>query len=112
MLALVDEHQELMKTRGEIDPHRPIFENSKGQPWSKGFGASWRKEMINLKLHALQPRLTFHGFRTTNATLIATSIAQSPNLYGGIEHVRAMLGHLSKSMSEHYARRAAPRRNI
>lgn len=106
MLAMVDEHRELMRKRGIIDPDRPIFENSRGQPWGSGFGASWSKELVRLKLHAVEPRLTFHGFRTTNATLIASAVAKSEELYGGIERVRSMLGHLSKRMAEHYARRA------
>ncbi|SER50779.1 hypothetical protein SAMN04490244_101300 [Tranquillimonas rosea] len=106
MLAMVEEHRELMKKRGIIDPDAPIFENSRGKPWGSGFGASWSKELTRLKLHVVEPRLTFHGLRTTNATLIASAVAKSPELYGGIERVRAMLGHLSKRMSEHYARRA------
>jgi len=33
--------------------------------------------------------LTFHGFRTTNARLIASAVARSEEPYGGIERVRA-----------------------
>lgn len=106
MLAMVEEHKALMKARGIIDPEAPIFETSRGRPWASGYGASWQKEMVRLKLHAVEPRLVFHGLRTTNATLIASAVAKSPELYGGIERVRAMLGHLSKRMSEHYARHA------
>jgi len=62
--------------------------------------------MERLKLNTVEPRLTFHGLRTTNATLVASAVAQSDNLYGGIERVKAMLRHLSERMSQHYARRA------
>ena len=95
-----------MRRRAIIDPERPIFSTSRGEPWASGFLASWGKEMVRLKLHTVEPSLTFHGFRTTNAMLIASAVARSPDLYGGIEHVRAQLGHLSEAMSKHYARRA------
>lgn len=106
VLAIVAEHVEAMRARAIIDPTRPILANSRGEPWGSGFGASWGKELIRLKLHTATPRLTFHGLRTTNATLIATAVAQSPDLYGSIERVRAQLGHLSPAMSAHYARQA------
>ena len=107
LLAMVQEHADLMKKRGRIDRDAPILENSRGTPWtSNGFNASWQKEMIRLKLHSLEPRLVFHGFRATQATIIATAVAKSPELFGSIERVKAMLGHLSTSMAEHYARRA------
>lgn len=106
VLALLEEHREWMRAQERIDPAVPILKNSRGLPWGSGFGASWTKEMTRLKLHAVEPRLVFHGLRTTNATLIANAVAKSPELYGGIERVQAMLGHLSKRMSEHYARHA------
>ena len=89
-----------------VDLKRPVLRNSLGKPWKTGFGASWRKEIIRLNLHEETPRLTYHGLRTTNATIIASAIAKSPEMFGGIEHVQSLLGHHSKAMSEHYARRA------
>jgi len=89
-----------------VDINRPILRTSRGTPWKTGFGASWRKEIIRLKLHKVEPRLTYHGLRTTNATIIASAIAKSPELFGGIERVQSLLGHHSKAMSAHYARRA------
>lgn len=35
-----------MRARAIIDPDRPIFETSRGQPWGSGFGASWAKELV------------------------------------------------------------------
>ncbi|MBE9636286.1 hypothetical protein IQ782_05485 [Salipiger pacificus] len=86
--------------------------NSRGKPWGKGFGASWTKELIRLKLrpHSVEEieaghfRPTFHGLRTTHATVIANTVARNPELFGGIQRVQAMLGHLSERMSKHYAR--------
>ncbi len=106
VLALVDAHTEEMRKAGRIDPTMPVLKNSRGAPWKSGFGATWSKELVRLKLHTVTPRLTFHGFRTTNATMIASAVAKSPTLYGGIDRVQSMLGHLSKRMSAHYARRA------
>ncbi|WP_370300991.1 tyrosine-type recombinase/integrase [Pseudooceanicola sp.] len=106
VLAIVEEHRKWMRSQNKIDPTVPVLRTSRNKPWSGGFGASWAKEMMRLKLHAVEPSLTFHGLRTTNATLIASAVAKSPDLYGGIERVKAMLGHLSKRMAEHYARHA------
>lgn len=106
ILAMLETHNEDMRRSNRIDPNLPILKTSRGTPWKTGFGASWSKEMARLKLHAHQPRLTFHGFRTTNATLIANAVAKNPELFGGLERVQAMLGHLSSRMSKHYARRA------
>ena len=106
VLAMVEEHQEWMRERNRVDPSLQILKSSRRAPWGSGFGASWKNELVRLKLHAVEPRLTFHGRRTTNATLIANAVAKSPELYGGIERVRSMFGHLSKRMSEHYARHA------
>jgi integrase len=106
ILAMVDTHNELMRQEGRIDPQVPVLKTSRGTPWKSGFGATWSKELERLELHNVEPSLTFHGFRTTNATMIASAVAKSPDLYGGIERVQSMLGHLSKRMSEHYARRA------
>jgi hypothetical protein len=100
MLAIVDEHRAEMKRRAIIDPERPIFENSRGDPWASGYGASWGKEMVRLKLHSREPRLVFHVLRTSNADLIASAVAKSPELFGSIERVKAQLGHLSRAMSE------------
>ena len=49
---------------------------------------------------------TFHGLRHTNATQIATAVARNPRVFGGIQRVKSMLGHLSEKMARHYARRA------
>jgi integrase len=106
ILALLDVHNDEMHNAGRIDPTVPILKTSRGAPWSSGFGASWAKELERLELHEVAPRLTFHGLRTTNATMVANAVAKSDAIHGGIAHVQAMMGHLSKAMSEHYARRA------
>lgn len=104
--GIVDDEWEWGKTRGLIDPRRPILRNSRNKAWGSGFGASWNKEMDRLELKGQTPRLTFHGLRTTNATLIASAVAQDPERFGGIERVQSLLGHHSRRMAEHYARRA------
>jgi Phage integrase family len=106
VLAMIDTHNEENRLAGRIDRETPVLKNSRGQPWGSGFGASWSKELVRLKLHTVSPRLTFHGFRTTNATMIASAVAKSPDLFGGFERVQSMLGHLSERMAKHYARRA------
>jgi integrase len=106
VLAIVDLHNEEMRIAGRIDPSIPVLKTSRGTPWATGFGASWARELVRLDLHKVVPRLTFHGFRTTNATLIGNAVAKSEVIFGGIERVKSMLGHLSDRMAEHYARRA------
>lgn len=106
LLAMLEEHKEWMRQEKRIDPSVPILKTTRGRPWGSGFGASWAKELERLKLHKVEPSLTFHGLRTTNATLIANAVAKSPDLYGGIDRVKSMLGHLSERMSAHYARHA------
>lgn len=85
---------------------RPVLRTSQNRPWGTGFGASWHKKLKRLKLNEVTPRLTFHGLRTTNATIIASAVASSPDKFGGIERVKSLLGHLSDDMAKHYARRA------
>lgn len=104
--GIVDDEWQWGIEQKVVDLKRPVLRNSRGQPWKTGFGASWRKEVIKLGLHNELPRLTYHGLRTTNATIIASAIAKSPEMFGGIEHVQSLLGHHSKAISEHYARRA------
>ncbi|WP_145953452.1 tyrosine-type recombinase/integrase [Oceaniglobus indicus] len=115
VLAIADTERATRRAAGVVDPRRPLLVNSLGEPWtSSGFAASWRKELIRLKLRPhrnedygpddFQP--TFHGLRRTSATLIATTVARNPDLFGGIGRVKSMLGHLSESMAAHYARRA------
>lgn len=103
---IVDDEWQWGKAQKVVDLKRPVLRNSRGQAWKSGFGASWRKEVIRLDLDKVTPRLTYHGLRTTNATIIASAIAKSPEMFGGIERVQSLLGHHSKAMSEHYARRA------
>ncbi|WP_425070689.1 tyrosine-type recombinase/integrase [Sagittula sp. S175] len=114
VLAILDIERAAKREAGIVNPRRPLLTTSRGTPWASGFGASWTKELIRLKLRperlddledgAFRP--TLHGLRTTNATLIATTVARKPELFGGIQRVKSMLGHLSESMSKHYARRA------
>lgn len=115
VLAILDMERAARRKAKIVDPRRPLLTNSRGQPWTaSGFGASWRKELIRLGLRPerndeLEPdafRPTFHGLRHTNATLIATTVARSPDAFGGIARVRSMLGHMSEAMARHYARRA------
>ena len=105
-LAVIEEERTWKRANGIVDPRSPLLRNSKGNPWASGFSASWTREMVRLKLHAIEPRLVFHGLRHTNATVIASAVAQNPGAFGGIERVKSMLGHLSDRMAEHYARRA------
>lgn len=115
VLAILETERTARRKAGIVDPRRPLLTSSRGEPWTaNGFGASWRTELIRLKLRPKRKALmaegdfvpTFHGLRTTNATNIATAVARNPDLFGGIQRVKAMLGHLSESMSKHYARRA------
>lgn len=103
---IVEDEWKWGKEQKIVDLNRPVLRNSFGKPWKSGFGASWNRELARLDLKAVKPRLTYHGLRTTNATIIASTIAKSPDLFGGIERVQSLLGHHSKAMSKHYARRA------
>lgn len=115
VLAIIETERALRRKAAIVDPKRPLLTNSRGRPWTpSGFGASWTKELIRLKLRpatvaeyaegAFQP--TFHGLRHTNATMIANAVARNPDLFGGIDRVKSMLGHLSDRMAKHYMRRA------
>lgn len=115
VLAIIETERAMRRKAAIVDPKRPLLTNSRGQPWTpSGFGASWTKELIRLKLRpdtvaeyadgAFQP--TFHGLRHTNATMIANAVARNPDLFGGIDRVKSMLGHLSDRMAKHYMRRA------
>jgi len=115
VLAIIETERAQRRKAAIVDPKRPLLTNSRGQPWTpSGFGASWTKELIRLKLRpdtvaeyaegAFQP--TFHGLRHTNATMIANAVARNPDLFGGIDRVKSMLGHLSDRMAKHYMRRA------
>ena len=113
--SILDMERASRRKAGVVDPRRPLLTSSRGRPWtSSGFGASWRTELIRLKLRpdrkdkyekgAFAP--TFHGLRHTNATQIVNAVARNPKVFGGIQRVKSMLGHLSKKMAKHYARRA------
>lgn len=104
--AMVDLHKEELRAANRVEPQVPILKTSRGCPWKSGFGASWQTELKRLRLHNVQPSLTYHGFRTTNATLVASAVAKSDTVFGGIDRVKSMLGHLSDRMAAHYARRA------
>lgn len=107
VLSVVDQVRAERRKRGMIDPNRPLLENSRGEPWGEGFGASWNKELKRLKLAGRTPPLTFKGLRVTNATMIADEAAKgSESAAEALSRVRAMLGHHSERMSAHYARRA------
>lgn len=114
-LAILETERTARRKAGVVDPRRPLLTNSRGKPWTpSGFGASWRTELIRLQLRpetnaeyedgAFAP--TFHGLRHTNATQIANAVARNPDIFGGIQRVKSMLGHLSEKMAKHYARRA------
>lgn len=115
VLAILDLERAAKKKASIVDPRRPLLTNSRGESWTaSGFGASWRTEIIRLKLRpdrvgeyeagAFRP--TFHGLRHTNATMIANAVARNPEVFGGIQRVKSMLGHLSEKMARHYSRRA------
>lgn len=114
VLAILEEERAARNKQRIFAPTLPLLTNSKSKPWGKGFGASWTKELIRVGLRPNRLddmnendfRPTFHGLRTTNATVIANTVARNPDLFGGIQRVQSMLGHLSERMSRHYARRA------
>jgi integrase len=115
VLAILDLERQARRKSDVVDPRRPLLTNSRGRPWTPtGFGASWRTELIRLKLRPRRLELlpdgefrpTLHGLRHTSATHIANAVARNAEVYGGIARVQAMLGHLSEAMSKHYARRA------
>lgn len=69
-----------------------------------GFKASFFKVMRKLKADgAVQPGLTFHGLRTTLATMIADA-------GGDTRDIAAALGHATEAMAQHYARHAERKR--
>lgn len=106
-MAVVEKARARKREAGIIDPARPLLLNSRGEPWGSGFGASWTKELHRLGLSGREPRLTFKGLRVTNATLIADAAAKGhASAAEAFARVRAMLGHHSDKMSQHYARRA------
>lgn len=114
-MSIIDMERGAKRSANIVDPRRPLLTNSRGEPWTaSGFGASWRTELIRLKLKPTRKdeiaegefRATFHGLRHTNATMIANAVARNPEVFGGIARVKAMLGHLTEAMSKHYARQA------
>jgi integrase len=115
VLAIIDIERTSPRRAAIVDPKRPLLTNSRGTPWTpSGFGASWIKELIRLKLRpatiaeyaegAFRPR--FHGLRHTNATMIANTVTRNPEVFGGIDRVKSMLGHQSERMAKQYTRRA------
>jgi integrase len=116
VLAILEGERAARRDAGVVDPRRPLLTNQRGNNWTaSGFGTSWTKELIRLNLRAETKAErsdddafwpTLHGLRHTNATLIANTVAKSPDLFGGIKRVKSMLGHMSEAMSRHYARMA------
>lgn len=114
VLAIIEEERAARRKAQVVAPALPLLTNSRGNPWGPGFGASWTKGLIRICLRpermdemvedAFRP--TFHGLRTTKATVIANAVARNPDLFGGIQRVQAMLGHLSERMSRPNAGRA------
>lgn len=114
-LAIIDIERAAMRKSAIIDPRRPLLTNSRGKPWTAtGFSSSFRTELIRLGLRPDcnadyaegQFRPTLHGFRHTQATIIATAVARNPQVFVGIDRVKSMLGHMSAKMAAHYSRRA------
>lgn len=93
----------------DLDHLNPV--TSRGDPWGKGFGASWSKELKRLGLDAHEPRLTFKGLHTTNATLIDEAASEIDGSASEVfARVLSVLGHHSDRMSAHYARKAEVRK--
>lgn len=44
-MGIVEDCREMKRQQGSIGPARPLLVNSRGQPWSSGYGASWRREL-------------------------------------------------------------------
>lgn len=44
--------------------------------------------------------------RHTDATMLGNAAARNPEMFGGIQQVKSMLGHLSEKVARRYARRA------
>lgn len=110
-MMVVEECRAEKRAAGIVDPDRPLLTNSRGEPWGKGFGASWTKELKRLGLDAHEPRLTFKGLRATNATMIADAAAHPDETASeAFARVKAQLGHHSERMSAHYARKAEVRK--
>jgi integrase len=114
VLAIAEAERVSRRAAPAVDSKRPLLINSRGDVWTaSGYGASWRTEFIRLKLRPAtndeyadgQFRPTFHVLRHTAATMIATAVAQNPDLFGGIARVKSILGHLSDRMTAHDARR-------
>nr|WP_277395027.1 tyrosine-type recombinase/integrase [Magnetospirillum aberrantis] len=86
-------------------PEAPLVITMRGGHFTEsGFKASFFKVMRVLKAAgAVQPGLTFHGLRTTLATMIADA-------GGDTRDIAAALGHATEAMAAHYARHAEKRR--
>ncbi|SDE97308.1 hypothetical protein SAMN04488105_110170 [Salipiger thiooxidans] len=114
VLAIIEEERTARRKAQVVAPALPLLTNSRGNPWGPGFSASWTKELVHIgprpkSMEEMEEdafRPTFHRLRTTNATVIANTVARDPDLFGGIQRVQAMLGHLSERMSRPNARRA------
>jgi integrase len=87
-------------------PEAPLVITSRGGGHftEMGFKASFFKVMRKLKeAGEVQPGLTFHGLRTTLATMIADA-------GGDTRDIAAALGHATEAMAHHYARKADQKR--
>lgn len=108
VMGIVAACRELKRAKGIVDPHRPLLPDLHGEPWNRHtINTAWRRDLKTLGLDKHEPRLTFKGLRATNATLLAEAAAVgSESADQALSRVQAMLGHHSKAMSAHYARRA------
>jgi integrase len=87
-------------------PEAPLVMTKRGGGHftTDGFKASFYKVMRKLKERGtVTPGLTFHGLRTTLATLIADK-------GGDTRDIAAALGHATEAMAHHYARKADQKR--
>jgi integrase len=108
VLSIIEACRELKREAGIVDPKRPLLVDQNGDSWTRhSYANAWRREMVRLGFTDHEPRLTFKGLRATNATLLAeAAAASSESADQALSRVQAMLGHHSKAMSAHYARRA------
>lgn len=95
----------LFKKLNRSDNVVQLFVNSRGQPWTlDGFKTSFGKARDSaVTAGEVTPGSTFHGLRTTVATILADEEFDA-------SQTKHLLGHGAETMTEHYQRRAKRRK--
>jgi len=115
LIALLEEHRERATGRAKnkganvvplsLSPEMPIVTGQRGGPMTEaGLRSNFFKVIRRLVQEGkVAPRLTFHGLRTTTATMLADADCDDTT-------IQAVTGHKTVAMVAHYRRRAKKRR--